>query len=143
MTALTTLIYMIFFSNFSAIKNENNFSKSKQKSRNKLMHITNGNHKKTFGIKFFHLNKPDIISLSEANIFKNDTFFINQFPDYNFIFDNLWDKLGWSRQVIMINKNIDYQRRLDLENENQSIIWIEIPIKNSKNLLVVKGYRQW
>ena len=65
-----------------------------QSSRNKIMHITHRNQRKSFGIKFFHFNKgnsyfrnkvdqiqveidkfrPDIISLSEANIYKNDNF---------------------------------------------------------------------
>ena len=74
---------------FFLISKENDFFKFMQKSRNKLMHLTHGNWIKSFGIKFFHLNKgnshfrnkvnqiqieidkfkPDIISLSEANIF--------------------------------------------------------------------------
>ena len=91
------------------------------------MHMTHGNRVKTFGLKLLHYNKgnshfrnkvdhlqveiskyrPDIISLSEANIFKSDTFFINQFPEYNFVYDYFWDKIGWLRQIIMINKDID------------------------------------
>merc|ERR1712121_247296 len=75
-------------------KKEQAFSKFLQSQRNKIMHTLNGNRIKTFGIKLFHFNKgnahfrnkvdqiqieinkfkPDIISLSEANIFKTDTF---------------------------------------------------------------------
>ena len=79
---------------------------------------------KTFGLKFFHINKgnshfknkvndiqiaidkflPDIISISEANILKNDTLSISQFSGYHFIYDNFWDSLGWSRQILVIKK---------------------------------------
>ena len=32
--------------------------------------------------------KPDIISLSKANLYNTDVISINQFPDYNFFYDN-------------------------------------------------------
>ena len=69
--------------------------------------------------------------------------YINQLSGYNFIYDNFWDNIGWSRQIIMIKKEIEYSRRSDLEIFNQAIIWVEIPLKNTPNLLIAGGYRQW
>ena len=105
---------------------EQNYSRYLRKYRNKVMHSIHGNRVKTFGLKLYHFNKgnshfrnkidqlqveiqkykPDVISLSEANIYKNDTLYINQFPDFDFVFDQYWDTLGWSRQIIMIKKTL-------------------------------------
>ena len=153
------LIYL----KISLFENQRSYSLYLQKSRNKLCHSKYGNRTKTFGLKLLHLNKgnsyfknkindiqitidkflPDIISISEANLFKNDNLSVNQFSGYNFIYDNFWDTIGWSRQILMIKKDIDYIRRSDLENINQAIIWIEIPLMKSNNLLIAGGYRQW
>ena len=43
----------------------------------------------------------------------------------------------------MIKKDIEYKHRTDLEIKNQAIIWIEIPLNNTNNLMIAGGYRQW
>ena len=43
----------------------------------------------------------------------------------------------------MIKKEIDYIHRTDLEIPNLAIIWIEIPLTKSNNLIIAGGYRQW
>ena len=48
-----------------------------------------------------------------------------------------------SRTGLMISNSITYKRRLDLEDEITSTIWIEITIPKSKPLLIMAGYRQW
>ena len=48
-----------------------------------------------------------------------------------------------SRNIILINENIPYIRRRDLENEYIATIWIEVKLKSKKNILVMGGYRQW
>ena len=53
---------------------------------------------------------------------------INQFSGFKFIYDNFWNTIGWSRQIIMIKKDTEYIHRTDLEITNQAIIWIEIPL---------------
>ena len=86
---------------FTQCNSERNFSLYLKKSQNKRSHSIYGNRVKTFGIKFLHFNKgnsyfknkvndiqisidkfsPDIISISEANIFKTDTFLLINFQD--------------------------------------------------------------
>ena len=53
------------------------------------------------------------------------------------------DRIDMSRNIILINENIPYIRRRDLENEYIATIWIEVKLKSKKNILVMGGYRQW
>ena len=154
--------------NFTYLKvilfnNKRNYSLYLKKSHIKRLHSKYSNRVKTLGLKLLHFKKsnscfnnkvnviqisipklsPDIISISEANLSKNGTLSINQFSAYNFIYDNFWDSLGWSRQLVMIKKYIYFTHCKDLEIPSQAIIWIEIPLANTKNLLLVGGYRQW
>ena len=43
----------------------------------------------------------------------------------------------------MVNNNISYKRRYDLENEFISSIWVQVNITKNINLLVCSFYRQW
>ena len=153
----------ILYLRLSLYNNVRNYSLYLKKSRNKLLHSKYGNRVKTFGIKCLHFNKgnshfknkvndiqilidkfsPDIITISEANLYKTDLMSINQFSGFKFIYDNFWNTIGWSRQIIMIKKDTEYIHRTDLEITNQAIIWIEIPLINSNNLIIAGGYRQW
>ena len=48
-----------------------------------------------------------------------------------------------SRNSILINKNIGYKRRWDLENKQVCDIVLEINSKGNKNILLVGSYREW
>ena len=53
------------------------------------------------------------------------------------------DQIDISSNIILINVNIPYTRRHNLENEHIATIWIEIKLKSKKNILIMGGYCQW
>ena len=44
---------------------------------------------------------------------------------------------------MLINKDIHYKRRKDLENEHNCSIWIEVETDERRTFLVAGFYRQW
>ena len=138
------------------------FSKYLQINNNKISHLNNGN-KTVNNIKLLHTNKgpaffenkiddmsflidqhkPDIMSISEANINRKNMTFRDQFPDYNFEINKMSEICNFSRNAIMINKSFKYKRRYDLENDRVCIIWIEVKLSKRKSILIMGGYRQW
>ena len=134
-------------------------------NRNKECHITNGNickSKKSLDIMHWnkgpaHLQnksndmnyildryKPDIFSLSEANlVISRDNGDIGYLSSYNYEYTDQLANFDISRQILIIDKQIVYKRRRDLESKFDCCIWIEIQLKGQKPLLVMGGYRQW
>ena len=133
------------------------------KQRNKNQYTLNGNKSiKTSILKIIHWNKgpsdffkdttkiennlqkykPDIVSLSEANIHINKRTFLKEFKDYNVETALMAKITGISRSALLIKKGIKYKRRENLENQIISTIWIEVITKN-KPILIASGYRQW
>ena len=138
------------------------FSIILQKCNNKAVEIINGSFKVKH-LKLLHTNKgpayfenkiddmayiidrykPDIMAISESNISKRNLNFKNDFNDYNFELNKMYDIYGFSRNAIMVKQGISYKRRYDLENQNNCMIWIEIKINPRKSILFMGGYRQW
>ena len=77
-------------------------------------------------------DKPDILALSEANIYTSEHLdYLNKIDGYK-IETNLMSKyIGFSRNAILIKNDINYTRRLDLEHPIICTIWIQIK-NNSK-----------
>ena len=63
--------------------------------------------------------------------------------DFNLERNLMYNNIGTSRNILMINKKIPYIRRNDLENDITCTIWVQIKLGKSKNLLYMGGYRQW
>ena len=120
---------------------------SKVNKKIKIMHLNKRNGYFKNRIPEMHLllvqYKPDILALSEANIDNTYLDYIAQFSPYNFELNKMFNKIGNSRNAILINNKIPYKRRYDLEDENTCTIWIEISVSKKKKLLFMGGYRQW
>lgn len=143
---------------------ENSYAKIKQKLNNKINHIINGNKLKNTKLNLMQYNKgnanfenkinaindiiqkhkPDVMCISEANLKASNFNILNNFPEHN-IEHNLMSKdMDISRNILMINKNISYKRRYDLEDNITCTIWIQVNIpKKKKSILIMGGYRQW
>ena len=88
--------------------------------------------------------RPDILTLCEANLLldrdNGDIGFLNS---YNYETTDQRVNYNISRQLILINKQLNYKRRADLEGKYDCCIWLEIKLKNQGSILVMGGYRQW
>ena len=132
-----------------------------QKSKNKTIKTINGNFK-IKNLKLLLTNKgpayfenkiddmsyiidkfkPDIMAISESNISKKNLTFKNNFSDYNFELNKMYDNYGFSRNALMVKEGISYKRRYDLENNTNCMIWIEIKLNTKKSILIMGGYCQ-
>ena len=88
-------------------------------------------------------HNPDILCLSEANIKKDHIYYLKQFPNHDFELSIMHTNVGLARNVIIVKKEVKYIRRMDLENGENSMIWIEVTLPKRKKVLVMGGYRQW
>ena len=121
---------------------------NKNKNNNiKLLHWNKGNA--LWKNKIFYINnaikdeKPDIFNICEANLNINNIFLSKDHNDYKIETTKQAVKTGISRTVLLIKNTISYKRRLDLEDDITSSIWIEVKIPNNKAILIMGGYRQW
>ena len=132
---------------------------------NKICHIYNGNVVKKYEhcLKLLQWNKgnshfetkisdiqnvitnhkPDILALSEANVKSNYKIYNNQFPEYIFETNLMFNIAKISRNVLLIKKGLWYNRRHDLEQIETCTIWIEVKFSAKKSVLIMGGYRQW
>ena len=71
--------------------------------------------------------KPHIINICEANV-KNKKIHdpLNELKDFKVEHPKQAEKLRRSRNIMLIDKNINYKRCRDLENEHNCSIWIEV-----------------
>ena len=90
-----------------------------------------------------HRFKPQILVINELNLTSNDTMTRNMFTGYNLETDNLdiIDKM--SRTGVLIQKNLHYKRRHDLEINGISTVWLQLQHPGRKPLLVQSAYRQF
>ena len=88
-------------------------------------------------------SQPHILIVSEANVQKNIHFSSMNIQDYNIENDLRLKKNIKGNMVIYIKNSVKYIRRLDLESEELSNIWIEVKIENGKKVLINGGYREW
>ena len=141
----------------------NSYQLYRSRNRNRIMHSYYGNRRKTHGYTIMHINKgisyfntklsdiqlclqtnnPDILHIAEANYNFNISCVNSDFPHYEIIQSDLSEHIGYSRNIIMIKKDIKYKRRRDLESYPLSSIWIEIFPPRTKSILLNGYYRQW
>merc|ERR1712240_896013 len=131
-----------------------------RKQHNKEQHTKNGNHaiklaqwnkgKANFSNKTNDLDsilqrhKPNIISICEANINRNNNTEINnRYKDFNIKNTKMSINTNQSRNIMMIKEDLIYKRRADLEDAETSTVWIELKIPRNKPILVASIYRQW
>ena len=89
------------------------------------------------------MEKPDILCLSEANIYRSDGQYINYFEGYYHELNLESKNIDISRNSILINKNLNYTRRYELEDENICDIVLEITSKGNNPVLILGSYREW
>ena len=154
---------VLYFSNILGCNSFLNPTPLSHKDRNELQKIYNGNRCCTKSINIVHFNKgnskfenrlsdidrviskykPDIIHIAEANMGSNFDSYIGKYSEYNFERNLMYNDIGNSRNILMINKKLQYSRCNDLENNITCTIWVQIKLGKSKNLLYMGGYRQW
>ncbi len=152
---------LTFDNNDQQILTTNTYNKYLQQQHNKSQHCTLGN--KNTGLKLAHWNKgnshfttklheikhildrhkPQILSLSEANIKHDIDHQTYQLHNYNIETALMAHDTGIARTAILIDNNLNYTRRHDLEDKNTSTVWLEVKIPNTKSILFMSGYRQW
>ena len=82
--------------------------------------------------------------VSEANFKRKDReHYFNDFLGYKIETNLQYEKIGVSRNCILIREGLKYKRRMDLEDETNCDIWIELSSRGSKNTLICGSYRQW
>ena len=143
--------------------NENSYAKAKQKISNKINHIINGNKINNTKLNILQYNKgsanfenkindihkimddhkPDIMCISEANVKLSNINLNKSFPNHVIELNKMSKIINISRNILIINKNISYKRRYDLEDESTCTIWVQVNIPKRKAILIMGGYRQW
>ena len=113
---------------------ENGESKCTQKANNRRAHAINGNRMMTV----MQLNKgsshfpnkaalvmdevkkfgPSIVNICEANYKKSDKDLHGDLVNYSVEMSKQSERLGHSRNIMLIKKDIVYKRRKDLENNS-------------------------
>jgi len=125
----------------SLIGNKNN------NKRLKIMQINKGNSdfiNSMEGIQnIISEHSPHIICMSEANIKLKKQTNVDYFKGYTIITNLQYNRIGISRNCIIIRDEIKYSRRLDLENDTTCEIWLQIDTGSNKHILLCGHYRQW
>ena len=124
-----------------------------KKELNKTMHILRGNKKnerlrcgwwnnkssqchsakntKNQVAEVLKVHKLDVLSISEANVYKEDDSSDLKIKGYELICDNLLEK-GRTRSAMYINEKFQYKLRKDLMEQNTPEVWLEIDMKKTK-----------
>ena len=145
--------FLLIFSNFQnssyELSNKMNHIKYGNRGNNslKILHWNKGSS--LFRNKIYHLKivfdkyKPNVVSLSEANydicLNQNNHYFLDYFVE----FTDQKDNINMSRQILLIDKRLNYTRLGDLESKHDCTVWIEIKLQCKKSILFCGGYRQW
>ena len=88
-------------------------------------------------------HKPHFMILNEFQKHKYDQTSKNQFPGYKVEHDKLDILDGWARTAILIQNNLSYKRRHDLESPGISTVWLQIGTPGTKQFLLQGAYRQF
>ena len=128
---------------------------------NKAQHIYLGNN-----LRFLHINKgsssilskidilehlvlseeAQVVSIVESNVNLSKSDELKPMKGFNFEHKQLFInnvKSSIARTTIAIKDNLPYTRMFNLENDQNSIIWLRIKINPKKYVLVMSGYRQY
>ena len=81
--------------------------------------------------------QPDVLGISEVKMHESMLLSCNV-DGYN------WELKDDSARIsVLVNNNLDYIRRKDLERPDVAAVWIEISPKQKKSLLICQAYREW
>ena len=163
---LEMLNYISKLVNISAITIENQYSRIKQKNKNKIMHAINGNKfskvKIKSHLKIAQINKgnsafksklnnvleliererPDILMVSEANMEEDAPCIKNHLKGYN-VKLKLLGTLKIARMIVLIKSDITYERLYRYENDTNSMMLFKIKNTNRNFINLICVYRQW
>ena len=89
------------------------------------------------------IHKPHIIIINELNSELNDTITRNMFPNFTLEVDNLEVVDKKARTGILIQNQIHYKCRRDLESQGTSTVWIQLSHPGRKPILILGLYRQF
>ena len=81
------------------------------------------------------VNKPQIVAIQEANIYKSEDINDFQIKGFDLITDSLLEQVGRARAIIYIDSNLRYTRRHQYEAQNEPMIVLTFNFINH--------YRQW
>ena len=146
------LVYLSFQLILSANCNKYNYAKYGNRDHNQhknrglnLVQWNKGNSLITNRLHDIHelINtyKPDILSLSEANLNNNVGDIQLNIPGYKIERPLCSQKTNNARCILIIKDSINYKCRLDLENYINTSIWVQIHIPGKKAILINGGYR--
>ena len=130
------------------------------KLRNKEVKIRNGNIMKS--VKVIHWNlgskywdnkkeeiqcivdemKPDIIYISEANIFSGLLPELRIIEGYNLVVSRFMDTTGYSRLALLIRDGFQAEVKEDWMQEDVASIWIQVKRRGYKTLTLGGIYRE-
>ena len=83
------------------------------------------------------LNRHDVLGISETELGSNPNGVCN-------IDGYVWETKQDSPRInVLVNDNLDYKRRRDLEVDGFAVIWIEVNPRNKNSILVGNVYREW
>ena len=87
--------------------------------------------------------KADVMSVVEANLGHQSNLIKSEFHEFNVELSLMSQQTQLSRNILLINKNLQYSRRYDRETIHTSTVGVEIKLGKTKSLLIMGGYRQW
>merc|ERR1712240_293787 len=89
-------------------------------------------------------HKPNIISICEVNINRNNNTEINnRYKGFRIEHTKMSINTNLSRNIIMTKEDLIYKQRTDLEDIETSTVWIELKTPKNKPILIASIYRQW
>ena len=126
-----------------------NNNKGKYKGKMNLLHWNKGSARLENKVEeledLFQQYKPDILGLSEANLYPDTDTNKIQFENYSLYTCPTLNnpELRVSRVVVYVHNSLIVKSRPDLEYSGLSSIWLELGHKGSKKILVCNIYREW
>ena len=87
-------------------------------------------------------HRPDIFSVSESNIFKNDLQAATHIQDYNMIHSKSLETWGYSRMTTLIHKDIDFVTLDRNMCDDVASTWIQLKLNGRKKLTLGSVYRE-
>ena len=81
--------------------------------------------------------QPDVLGISEPEL-TDDMMIACHVEGYT------WERKKDSTRInVLVNSNLDYKRRKDLECDSVAAIWLEICPRQKNSILVCQVYREW
>ena len=118
--------------------------------RNKIIKSYNGNRRKAVSVIHWNMGSsfwkhklveiksiiseknPDILIISEANIFKNDNDYELHIPDYHIILPNTMELVGNCRLALLVKEGINVQILEQFMEPHVSSVWLKISEKGHR-----------